>query len=877
MVKVPKSYQPPIKGADKEGLAYLSEREMRLLAGLRGSKAHKTPHAGIPSFALDPDDQDDMNDAPGTGNWQGAPGTNTSGDTSGDQGGDGTPGGTADGSGTQTASSAESTDSGQSAPQAGLSSPNTSQTPTANSGSPNTSQAPQSISGIGSPSTQSGGAPSQPPDIVGTGNAPSATQNMAPSSATEAISRMGEIFGRNTTEAPAAPNRTVKGDNLSLNKDVDNLNTKVDIEGLAEKGLAKSHAVGRALVGTDEDPENPYDDNRFSAAKFQTQATDKIADFFGRTPEQVEQEARIVSGEAGLNSPEDRAAVANTFENNMTMSQNFNRNVSKFDAAGINRPGTPKKGPNEGYRAADIGTDRYDQALQGIVDAVDPDSKFSRTAPDSVLNATHYYNPKIADPSWGARSGRDFTQYGPHTFGTVDTTPDRVASARQAPRTDPAGIDGLGNAAPGKDDLGAGTQVATVDQPLGLPSQRGLLGVPENDVDVGRDDSERNPDIEGNDHPNVVTGDNSVFRSGYSSPIDHPNIRTSDDIAAPSDWATPDTSKPNVKTSSSVQGPSYSTPAPSPRTLKSEIVNGQFEFRWSDEPPVSPTQELPPAEEPEYTAPQTYTPNLTALKQLEEDVKSGKISRAEATSRLNAIAGDKWAAGLSRSSIPEGWETTEVTAGPITGYVGVDPSVVHAQTVKPYDKPMVGGGIDGMKDQSRLGDDPSSEQGEYSVEGNTTNIAKNDLGQNFSENPMQSGDISEEDQEKVDNIHAGKEPPTSAAGVIGGAVVGIGGVFAGIPGAGIGARWTKNQIDRFHALPSYAQRDMMRRSADARANAMSETGNGVQRYQEQLYYQWSQGMNIPSPHDPLYNEYRAWMRTQGHDDSGDIWGGWSSG
>lgn len=37
-----------------------------------------------------------------------------------------------------------------------------------------------------------------------------------------------------------------------------------------------------------------------------------------------------------------------------------------------------------------------------------------------VGNATHYYNPKLADPIWGARAGGNWTTLGNHVFGIAD-------------------------------------------------------------------------------------------------------------------------------------------------------------------------------------------------------------------------------------------------------------------------------------------------------------------------------------------------------------------------------------------------------------------------------------------------------------------------
>lgn len=156
------------------------------------------------------------------------------------------------------------------------------------------------------------------------------------------------------------------------------------------------------------------------------------------SPGQISEFSRAIAGEAAGENRFGRAAVANTMFNRISLAQEDPKKygymggtspeklMSKYDATGL-REGTK---PNSAYKSAVPGTPSFQAGLTAIADAVSPLSEFSQTATPRVLNATHYYNPKDANPKWGARSGREFQQVGGHLFGNDEQSEKAVSSVR---------------------------------------------------------------------------------------------------------------------------------------------------------------------------------------------------------------------------------------------------------------------------------------------------------------------------------------------------------------------------------------------------------------------------------------------------------------
>lgn len=163
--------------------------------------------------------------------------------------------------------------------------------------------------------------------------------------------------------------------------------------------------------------------------------TNSFNDTFGTSysPDDMSKMARTIAGESLGETPLGQAAVANTMLNRVALSQ---EDARKYRSLGGATPEsllgkyTAYTNPNQAFKTSGIGTEAYRSGLAALSSAMNPQSEFSKTASPAVLNATHYYNPEQANPSWGARSGREFSALGGHVFGSVDVSPEKVAAAR---------------------------------------------------------------------------------------------------------------------------------------------------------------------------------------------------------------------------------------------------------------------------------------------------------------------------------------------------------------------------------------------------------------------------------------------------------------
>lgn len=133
--------------------------------------------------------------------------------------------------------------------------------------------------------------------------------------------------------------------------------------------------------------------------------------------------ARTIAGEAAGETPLGQTAVAQTMLNRMALAASdpaygYLDKLSQYSAY------TDKNKP---FQAAMPGTESYNNSLQAIANAMNPNNAL----PASVQNATHYYanvGPNaINAPSWA--KGQNFTQLGSHTFGLAsELSPSNVAS-----------------------------------------------------------------------------------------------------------------------------------------------------------------------------------------------------------------------------------------------------------------------------------------------------------------------------------------------------------------------------------------------------------------------------------------------------------------
>lgn len=152
------------------------------------------------------------------------------------------------------------------------------------------------------------------------------------------------------------------------------------------------------------------------------------------TPDQYSRLAKTVAGEAAGESDFGRAAVANTFGNRTALAQQEGSPYGYMggeDFASLADQYDAYRMQNAPYRAAVPGTKTYQQGVNAMYQAMNPESTFSKTASPKVLTATHYYNPAEVrrEPDW-ARDKANFERVGSHLFGTAEASPKAVSKAR---------------------------------------------------------------------------------------------------------------------------------------------------------------------------------------------------------------------------------------------------------------------------------------------------------------------------------------------------------------------------------------------------------------------------------------------------------------
>jgi len=140
--------------------------------------------------------------------------------------------------------------------------------------------------------------------------------------------------------------------------------------------------------------------------------------------------ARILAAEAGNQGPVGMTATGNVIMNRAN-SPGYGEGVRGV----IMKPGqfSPMNSVT-GYAGGEQGQN---------IDAISPsetaymvaDSLLSGTAGDITGGATHFYNPKISNPSWAR--GVDFTRIGDHLFGRADAPRGKPRAANTTQRSKP--------------------------------------------------------------------------------------------------------------------------------------------------------------------------------------------------------------------------------------------------------------------------------------------------------------------------------------------------------------------------------------------------------------------------------------------------------
>jgi hypothetical protein len=210
---------------------------------------------------------------------------------------------------------------------------------------------------------------------------------------------------------------------------------------------ARAKAVSRGpgpLEGTQ--PGNPFGKGR--AAEAQRQALTSLGLSQAernklptdKARELVNNMTRVSVGESLPNAPQnDLNAVARVMQNRLDLYTANNveryapdRLLAGFDAAGV-RPGTKQTGT---FKTTLPGTDAYARGLKAVAEGMSTYGDFAQTAPQAVLDATHYLNEKSTTARQQANAGltpaTPRTQYGPHTFfNPIDeTSPKSMQIAR---------------------------------------------------------------------------------------------------------------------------------------------------------------------------------------------------------------------------------------------------------------------------------------------------------------------------------------------------------------------------------------------------------------------------------------------------------------
>lgn len=418
------------KGIPKDRLRYINAREEALIKANRSSTADRS-HMGVKAYADDSASSKGVSRGPSSGNTT-TKSSSGAGKSTG-QGGQGRgPSGAGQGPNSASAGS-RSPSAGSRSPsggQGGSKSPNAAAQAASNRMNGISGAARPSIGGSRSPNMAAGYASQKlnatagalktaqnPRTVSGMLNSQSGTATQwggaDPRSRNAAYPSRGDTPGTKPTDKYNTPNW---GSDIGAvmrreAQDIGVPNAYVD------NSPQRFHDY---FVGTDADP-------------------GKLSRFTGRTPAQISEMARTTYGEAANQGPMGMAAVSNTMENRLKYGSAYgsfgrgdvSRMLSKFDANGYDygvREGVPQGG-NTAYQNATAGTEGMTNGLVGMGNALDRYSDFNMSAPDAVKNATHYYNPKDASPSWG----KGFTAYGDHVFGNPDPGPteQRIAGLRE--------------------------------------------------------------------------------------------------------------------------------------------------------------------------------------------------------------------------------------------------------------------------------------------------------------------------------------------------------------------------------------------------------------------------------------------------------------
>ena len=422
-IKAPKTYDPG-KGRPREHLAYLNENEMAYLRSINGNNMERGPK-GLPSFP--------PADAAGSSSKASSSGQRGAGSNYG--AGSGRPG---------TSSSANAGVGAGGQRGAG-----------SNTG-PGSGRPGGGFSG----GTATGGGYKGPSSPMG-GQGTSFSRDSAVQQAAQVKDAVNAV--RNS---PSFRGDASFGGIKSLN--VGPMGTKVSIGAPQRGGIsgaiqsvqsaAQYKPSERALAAVTRGPGSvsgsiPGNTDPVAAQRSIQAITNSLNEQFGKTytPEQVDKLVKTIAGEAAGETPFGQAAVANTMLNRISLAsvdpkkygymggKTIGSLLGQYDASGV-RPGTQQNAP---YKSSVPGTEAYRAAMNALSDASNPTGQFAETASPSVLSATHYYNPSVSDPKWGARSGRPFEAVDSHLFGNAERTAEAVREARGTAPSSPDGDFGL--------------------------------------------------------------------------------------------------------------------------------------------------------------------------------------------------------------------------------------------------------------------------------------------------------------------------------------------------------------------------------------------------------------------------------------------------
>jgi hypothetical protein len=458
-ITAPRSYDPG-KGRPKEYLAYLNYQEMQALKRLNGNNQERGPK-GLPSFP-----PDGIGGTYNSGYGSAAPKSTSSGSI-GSKGG---------GASTQRA--------GAGGNSGVVSNSSLSSAKSTNTSNRNTSTN-SATSGRGGSVTGAGGMFGG-----GSGNSGNTGNRSAASGRGGSVTGPGGMFGgSNTSGKPKGPGGSMAAAkdsavrqaaaNKNAKSAFSNPGFKADtgrsaIGGISKdksKGIADGSKIKGAIKSVKETAEQarvrregpigPTPQQYKTPMAMETAMlrnlyntkiapTDRVSHI--KNANQLGLFGKIAQGEAAFESQFGKAAVAKTIFNRIDAynkdaerlgymaGPDFNSLAAAYDVTGL-RPETKNK-VTGAYKAAVPGTPEYRQGIVALNQALSPVSSYSQKASPKVLNATHYYNPAAADPSW--ENKKSFETVGNHKFGNAEKITKSVTAARaeQDARVNPAGFRG---------------------------------------------------------------------------------------------------------------------------------------------------------------------------------------------------------------------------------------------------------------------------------------------------------------------------------------------------------------------------------------------------------------------------------------------------